>query len=272
MRTSEEKATKLSRKELARACAESFTDCWTLAYASSPKKVLWQEPDMTLFSTGGKSDLQNGVLKARFTTSNMTIRTKRALEYFKTRQLPMAWYVDPWSTPARLGLFLRKLGLTPKEKIPCMAMYLNRVKRKPLPAGLSIRPVTDLKSHRTCVTTAYRGFGRRKTENDQWREIYMGLGFGPTKRWFTGFLDGKPVASSLLLLQGGLATVWIVATRKEARGRGIGTAMTREALLLAKELDYDYAVIQSSSMGLPVYKNMGFVEYSKIKTYFWKPD
>ena len=263
---------KLSKEEMARACAESLLDCLTLVHSSSPRRILWHEPDMTLFSTGAPSYFQNGVLKARFTSKNMAIRTKHALEYFKRRRLPMAWLVDPWSTPAGLGRFLQDQGLTLEWEIPCMAMYLKRVKQESLPTGFTICPVNDLRSLRTCVATAVKGFGGGKFENDQFREIYLGLGLGPTKRWFTGFLDGEAVASSLLLLQGGLATVWLVATQKKARGRGIGTAITREALLMAKKLGYDFAIIQAGEMGFPVYKKMGFVEYSKVKRYCWNPD
>jgi ribosomal protein S18 acetylase RimI-like enzyme len=60
-------------------------------------------------------------------------------------------------------------------------------------------------------------------------------------------------------------------TLREARGRGIGTAMTRELLLLAKDMGYDFAVLQSSEKGLPVYEKMGFKEYCRIKTYSWSP-
>ena len=243
-----------------------------MVYSGSPRKALWWEPDMVLYSTGAQSNYQNGVLRARFTSKNMATRVDEALTYFKRRRLPMVWWVDPWSTPTELGDFLKGQGLTPEWEVPCMAIDLATMRRKPLPARLTIHPVENLESLEICVATADRGFDRgRKIRNDRWRETYTGVGLSPTKRWFTGFLDEKPVASSLLLLQNGLATVWIVTTLRRARGRGIGTAMTREPLMLAKELGYDIAVIQSSKMGLPVYKKMGFKEYCRIRTYFWKP-
>jgi len=42
--------------------------------------------------------------------------------------------------------------------------------------------------------------------------------------------------------------------------------------LMAKKLGYDFAIIQAGEMGFPVYKKMGFVEYSKVKRYHWNPD
>jgi len=263
---------KRSRKELAKACVESLIDCWMLTYSSSPRRIIWQEPDMVLYCMGGKSAFENGILKARFTSKNMAARTEQAIDYFKRRRLPMYWWVDPWSTPIGLGDFLQKQGLTLEWEVPCMAIDLTVVRRKPLPAGLIIRPVKDVESLKTCVATAIKGFsGGGRTADDGWREAFMGLGLGPSKQWFTGFLDGKPVASSLLLLQGGLATIWTVATLKRARGRGIGSALTREPLLLAKDLGYDLVTIQASKMGLPVYEKIGFVEYSKIGKYLWTP-
>jgi len=253
-------------------CSESLIGCWELAYSSSPRKVIWHEPDMIMYSTGAQHNYQNGVLKARFRSENMEARANKALAYFRRRRLPMMWWVDPWSAPAELGDFLESRGLKPGWEVPCMAIDLARVKRKPLPAGLAIRPVENLRSLETCVITAHRGFeGGKKIRNDRWCETYAGLGVSPSKRWFTGFLDGRPVASSLLLLHEGVATIWIVSTLKRARGRGIGTAMTREPLLLAKELGYAIAIIQSSKMGLPAYERIGFKEYSRVKTYFRKP-
>jgi len=65
MPSPEERVTKLSRKELARACVESYLDCYTLKYLSYPRKTVWQEPDMTIFSVGIPSTFWNGVLRAR---------------------------------------------------------------------------------------------------------------------------------------------------------------------------------------------------------------
>jgi len=265
-------ATRLSKGELARACVESYLDCWTLTYLSYRRKTVWQEPDMTIFSAGIPSTFWNGVLRARFTSETMARRTKKALEFFEKRQLPMGWMIDPWSTPKELSSHLQDQGLVFEREVPCMAIYLDRVRREPLPDGLEIRPVIDLASLKTCVATLNKGFAGKDVPDNSLVEPYVNLGYGPSRRWFTGILDGKLVATSLLWLQGGLATVWAVATVKKARGQGIGTAMTREALLSAKKLGYDFAVLQASGMGYPVYKKMGFVKYSEVKRYSWMPE
>ena len=84
-------------------------------------------------------------------------------------------------------------------------------------------------------------------------------------------MNGKPVSTSLLVVNKGIAGIYCVATLQEARGRGIGTALTRESMLLAKDLGNEFVVLQSSKMGLPVYEKLGFKECCKIRAYVWSP-
>jgi GNAT superfamily N-acetyltransferase len=262
-------ALRFSKTELAHAAAESFIDSWISAHASSPKPILWREPDMVLFSTGSQGRFMNGVIRARLTTDSMEERVQNAQTFFKKRKLPWTWFVDPMTTPRQLGSCLVNKGFVPDWEIPCMAINLGKVSRKPLPEGLRILQVEDLESLRTCVNTFDKACITPENPESEplWCDVYMSFGIGPTKQWFLGLLNDKPVATSLLFLHEGLATVWIVGTLKKARGRGIGTAMTREALVLAKKLGYGFAVIQASKMGRPVYEKMGFKEYCRIKTY-----
>ncbi len=260
---------RFSRTELARAAAESFIDSWISTWGSSPKPILWQQPDMVLFDTGSRFRGLNGVLKARLTEDSMERRVRDAQTFFKKRKRQWKWYVDPETTPRRLGDYLVRKGFVPDWALPCMATGLGKVRRGPLPEGLRILRVDDLVTLKTCVNTLDKAFTTPEDPESEplWDDLFMSLGIGSTKQWFLGLLNDKPVAASLLFLHEGLATVWMAGTVEKARGRGIGTAMTREALVLAKKLGYGFAVIQASKMGLPIYEKMGFKEYSKIKTY-----
>lgn len=79
------------------------------------------------------------------------------------------------------------------------------------------------------------------------------------------------MAASLVVLREDVASIYCVATLPEARGRGIGTAITREPLLEAKNGGYDVAVLEASEMGLPVYRRLGFKELFEFKTLTWSP-
>jgi len=262
---------KYSSEELARAIDESFVDAFATLCTPSPKAILRDEGDMILYSSGAPSALLNGVLAARFSPENMLRRTEEALSFFQERGLPMTFFVGPRCTPAELSSYLESLGLVPGWTRPGLALDLDNVDREPLPAGLKIRHAENLESLKSCAQIFSKAFGADKQTTTWMHDLAMYYGISTSRRWYLGLLDEKPVATSLLILHKGVAGIYCVATLEEARGRGIGAALTREPLLVAQGLGYDFVVLQSSKMGLPVYERLGFREYCKIKAYCWSP-
>ena len=78
---------------------------------------------------------------------------------------------------------------------------------------------------------------------------------------FVGYLDDEPVASSELFLSGRIAGLYSVCTRRECRGRGIGSALTWVALDYARCRGIPTAVLQSSNDGKGLYTRLGFSVY-----------
>ena len=72
----------------------------------------------------------------------------------------------------------------------------------------------------------------------------------PLRDWIA-LLDGVPVAAAALFVGAGVAGIYNVATVPEARGRGIGRAVTAAALAEAVARGQRTAVLGSSEMGYP---------------------
>jgi predicted acetyltransferase len=56
----------------------------------------------------------------------------------------------------------------------------------------------------------------------------------------------------------------------EARGQGIGAAITLAPLLEARRLGYRISILQASHLGYKVYRRLGFQDYSKLNIYLWE--
>ncbi len=78
------------------------------------------------------------------------------------------------------------------------------------------------------------------------------------------------VATASLVLSAGVAGLYSVMTLPEVQRRGIGTLMTVVPLRAARARGYRVGVLQSSPMGLSLYRRLGFQEYCRIAGYLWQ--
>ena len=101
-------------------------------------------------------------------------------------------------------------------------------------------------------------------------DLLSGFGLDLPVRHYLGYLDDKPVATSDLFLSAGVAGVQFVSTLREARGQGLGTALTLAPLLEAREMGCRIGVLQSSELGFPVYRRMGFEQVCQVEHFYWK--
>jgi ribosomal protein S18 acetylase RimI-like enzyme len=69
----------------------------------------------------------------------------------------------------------------------------------------------------------------------------------------------------------GVAGIYNVCTVPEARGRGIGRAVTAAALEDAVARGLRLAVLGSSELGYPVYRRLGFRDVSRLRSYATLP-
>jgi GNAT superfamily N-acetyltransferase len=98
--------------------------------------------------------------------------------------------------------------------------------------------------------------------------LFISLGLELPYRYYLAYLNGRPVAASMSFLGAGVAGIYCVATVEEARGQGIGAAVTLAPLLEARGLGYHAGRLRSSDMGYNVYRRIGFQKVCSIDHYF----
>ncbi len=75
---------------------------------------------------------------------------------------------------------------------------------------------------------------------------------------FIVLLDGEPVSIAMSMVSHGVAGIYWVGSLEQARGKGLGRAVTVAATNAGFELGADVASLQASPMGKPIYEAMGY--------------
>jgi len=159
----------------------------------------------------------------------------------------------------RLAEVLQASTLVPVVK-PTPGMFLRPPTHSETPSDLEIRSGRDVFDDH-CVVSA-EGFGMSL---ETLRGVLTPeLADRDDIVFYAGYVGGEPVTSSAGVLHDSSVTVVNVATLPQHRGRGYGGAMTMATVVDGGERGCDAAFLQSSEMGFPVYKRLGFetvVEY-----------
>jgi hypothetical protein len=90
----------------------------------------------------------------------------------------------------------------------------------------------------------------------------------PRVRIAVGDLDGEPVSTAAAVASGSTIGIYAVGTKEAARRRGIGRAVTWAAIEAGRTAwGGTIAILQSSEMGVPLYRSMGFEEAGSYVIY-----
>jgi GNAT superfamily N-acetyltransferase len=82
--------------------------------------------------------------------------------------------------------------------------------------------------------------------------------------WMVGYHHGTAVTAGVLCVEGGIGGLYLLATEREYRGRGYGSALLSELVRLALRKGVVSLVLHSSAMGENLYRQAGFLE---VETY-----
>jgi ribosomal protein S18 acetylase RimI-like enzyme len=205
----------------------------------------------------------NAVTGARF-GEDAARRTNQVVDAFVEAGLPWMWWLTPSTTSPQIEATLEARGLE-REDVP--GMYAD------LAVPLESRPVDGLAIERTWdvesfVRAMMAGFGMPGFLEAPMTELMAAF---PEAINVIGSLDGRPVATGTAYLTGPTAGLYNISTAEDARGRGIGYAVTRALLDLSRASGADHAVLHATEAGRPVYERAGFVEVCQMPQYVWMP-
>lgn len=263
----------LSAPQLLAALEENMVEFWAI-YGRAVGCEIYEGDDLVRVMTGIPEALFNGVYRPRLDPSQVEqalSRTRRALERWK---VPLLWWLGPDCRPADLGEHLQRSGAGHVGVTPGMAIDLIDLAEDLRVVESFICKIVDQPQEIDAwAEIAAKGNGFSTRAQQALIEVDHKVGFfaDGCYRRYLGYDQGKPIASSAMVLHSGVAGIYAVATLPEARRKGIGDAMTRIPLLAARQQGYRIGTLQASSMGRPVYQRMGFHDVCAFNLYFMQP-
>ena len=162
---------------------------------------------------------------------------------------------------------LTELGFQFVGAMPAMAVDLDQLAETTLADGyacVEVGPELTPEAWIDCLAKGYE-IPQRVAE------LFNPAAADPSFRYFGAVKDGRVDSVSTVCLSGGVAGIYCVATRPEARGKGFGAHMTAEPLRLAAKDGYRVGVLQSSEMGYPIYKRLGFGDFGHVQMFMRMP-
>jgi GNAT superfamily N-acetyltransferase len=262
--------------ELLVAVEENLYDLFR-ALCTLPGSELVESPELCFHHAAPFNPMFKGVWGTRLADEAVEAAIDERIAWFRERDAPFFfWWTGPSTQPDDLGERLAARGLISMEEqtqlvpglhalasgAPAMGADLGAMNENALgqsPEGFAIEVVRDeeaLEAFRRTFTEAY---DVPEWAAQAWVDATLELGVGRTPwQLYLGRLDGEPVATTMLLNGGGVASVYAVGTVPAARGRGIGGAITLRPLLDARDEGYRHAVLFSSAMGVHAYERIGF--------------
>lgn len=231
-------------------------------FLESPQYLRWYNPIQHPWFNGVLSQQSGDPVEAD------TVR--ETVAYFKAKGAQtMTWWLESGLGYETWETVLAPYGFRLSDDTPGMALDLKRLNADLIrPLGVEIEPVTDAETLRAWNHVFTVGYGLPTDWEEAIFALMLGLGLDFPMRNYLCCWNGKPVATSSVYYAAGVAGVQFIATLPEARGHGIGTAVTIEPLKEALQLGYRVGILQSSEMGFNVYKKIGFQHLCQMEHFY----
>jgi GNAT superfamily N-acetyltransferase len=260
-----------SVQRLVSAIRANWADYYAYLGRSSHAEY-FDSPHLTYLLTSIPDAFLNVVFRTQLPSQRTDELIDKALAHFRAQDVKrLSWWADGETPRAELDKHLINRGLTFNEGGTGMAADLETLPENlGSPAGLTIRPVEDAATLKQWVHVARIGFGVPEDAERRLFELFADVVFELPMQCYLATLNGQPVGTSQYFLSAGVAGIYTVTCLPEARGQGIGTAITLAPLLEARRRGYRISILQASSLGYPVYRRLGFHDYGKLNIYLWE--
>ena len=258
--------------------------------AKWPRAETHDDPDMFWTLSDAPYPLFNSICRARLAPEDADEGITIAMARCALKRVPMLWWTGPQSEPADLEDRLIAHGFY-ADYSTGMAADLQRRLKPPALSGvegslssdslegdgfshrLAFELVGDADALKRWCAALCEGFGAPLEFGEAFSEFARAVGLeSPSPlRHYLASADGEAVGTASIFYGAGVAGIYDVSTRPSHRRKGIGAAITRAAMHVAREDGHRMAILHSSALGNRMYQSLGFKECCRIGQFVWVP-
>lgn len=263
----------LSDTKLVKTVIKANWENYHYCLGRSPTVELSVGKYLTWFVTNMPDHFMNLVVCTELPAEGTDQLIDNAFAHFKLLNIKrLSWLIQEGVPAVELKNNLEAHGLIFRESFANeMAVDLMKMPDKTqVPYGLKIVPVEDEATLRKWIHVASIGFGVPHDVESIWYDFFEAAACDRPFHTYLALLNSEPVGTSQLFTSAGVAGIYNVTCIPEARGQGIGAAVTLASLLNGRELGYRVGILQASSMGRNVYQRLGFQDFGKLSVYLWE--
>ena len=231
-----------------------------------PGGEVFDHDGLVRIKTDLDSAIFNGICYTALNRDGARSAASAQRAYFEGLGGPWAWWVNPGQTPIDLDQVLVDSGFKLRADSPGMAMDISGAEFD-VQSDLRIEPLFAA-SHADDLRVPLAAFGLGQDVDDAYVDFVRRTAApGGAIRHVVGYKDDMPVSCGLAFFGSNSAGIYSIATVREMRGRGFGTATTAALLREAKDRGYRSAVLVSTQLGFSVYMALGFREVARMRIY-----
>ncbi|HLE90372.1 MAG TPA: GNAT family N-acetyltransferase [Anaerolineales bacterium] len=265
----------LSAEKLVKKAIKANWENYHYCLGRSPSVELSIGRHLTWLITNMPDHFMNLVVCTQLPSEGIDELIDSALTHFRSLNIrKLSWLAQEGVPANEIKKYLLAHGLIFSESFATemAADLMSLPDDLPTPIGLRIVPVVGGETLKQWIHVASIGFGVREEFEKVWYDFFAEAVFDMRFRTYLAVLNRQPVGTSQLFLSAGVAGIYNVTCIPEARGRGIGAAITLAPLLKAREMEYRVGILQASRLGYQVYRRLGFQDYGKLSVYLWEND
>ena len=193
-----------------------------------------------------------------------------AIDYFRSKKLPYAFWVGFEGEPSWLEEELLRLGLITDEIESAMVCHFCESPPTMEIIGIEVKQVSDHAGMQNLIEVMRGIFPEH--EHDAISTFYnrsasILLSASAQLNFFVGYENGKPVSLVSVYFDDELASIFDVIVLPQMRGKGVGKLMTVKAMAEAKRKGFATCVLTATNDAKYLYEKLGFATVKTMKVY-----